>query len=119
MLVVQPVILWEGFSDDHWLGMFRSLGATCIITTSQPWWDDDIRSLFLFIPSVPLVLILISFITSKAGGENSTHAHCCSCKKMHELMGPHRGTPGCILVREDTIVRGDSIPREYNILSTS
>uniref|UniRef100_A0A8B9TH07 Ig-like domain-containing protein n=1 Tax=Anas platyrhynchos TaxID=8839 RepID=A0A8B9TH07_ANAPL len=69
--------------------------------------------------SVLLVLILISLITSKAGGGNSTHAHCCSCKKMHELMGLHRGTPGCILVREDTTVRGDTIPREYNILRTS
>uniref|UniRef100_A0A8B9R5S0 Ig-like domain-containing protein n=1 Tax=Anas platyrhynchos TaxID=8839 RepID=A0A8B9R5S0_ANAPL len=38
---------------------------------------------------------------------------------MHELMGPHTGTPGCILVREDTTVRGDTIPREYNILNIS
>ena len=87
----------EGFSDDLSFGLLRKPGATCTVTTSQPWRDAVDRSLFLLIPNVTLDHIQISFMTSKVGGGNITYAHCCSCKKMHELMGALTDTPGCIL----------------------
>ena len=97
----------EGFSDSLLLGLLRNHGATCTVTTSQPWWDAVVRSLFLLNPSVTLDLILISLMTSKAGGGNSTNAHCCSCKKMHALMGAHTDTPRCILKYTQAHTHGD------------
>ena len=83
----------EGFS----LGLLRKHGATCTVTTYQPWRDAVDRSVFLLIPRVTLDHVPRSFMISEAGEANSTHAHCCSCQKMHEFMGALTDTPGCTL----------------------